>query len=60
MLSWDDQRPEPIAFDYCYGDDEIHEVFSSQQIHSHVVLAPGITPVWIPAPRLVTLPCYSV
>ena len=36
MLSWDDQRPEPIAFDDGYGDDGVHEVFSSQQIHSHV------------------------
>ena len=60
MLSWDDQRSEPIAFDDGYGDDGVHEVFSSQQIHSHVVLEPGITPVWIPTPRPVTLPCYSV
>ena len=28
MLSWDDQRLEPIAFDDGYGDDGIHEVFS--------------------------------
>ena len=35
-------------------------MFSSQQIHAHVVSTPSITPVWIPAPRLVTLPCYSV
>ena len=60
MLSCDDQRSEPIEFDDGYGDDGVHEVFSSQQIHSHVVSAPGITPVWIPTPRLVTLPCYSV
>ena len=60
MLSWDDQRSEPIAFDDGYGNDGVHEVFSSQQIHSHVVLAPSITPVWIPTPRPVTLPCYSV
>ena len=30
MLSWDDQRSEPIAFDDGYGDDGVHEVFSSQ------------------------------
>ena len=60
MLSWGDQRPELIEFDDGYGDDGVHEAFSSQQIHSHVVSAPSITPVWIPAPRLVTLPCYSV
>ena len=29
MLSWDDQGPEPIVFDDGYGDDEVHEVFSS-------------------------------
>ena len=29
MLSWDDQRSEPIAFDDGYGDDRVHEVFSS-------------------------------
>ena len=29
MLSWDDQRSEPIAFDDGYGDDGVHEVFSS-------------------------------
>ena len=45
MLSWDDQRSEPIAFD---------------DGHSHVVSAPDITPVWIPTPRPVTLPRYSV
>ena len=45
MLSWDDQRSEPISFDDGDGDDGVHEVFSSQQIHSHVVLAPGITPI---------------
>ena len=45
MLSWGDQRPKPIAFDDVYGDDEVHESFLSQQIHSHVVWAPGITPV---------------
>ena len=60
ILSWDDQGPKPIVFDDGYGDDGVHEVFSSQQIHPHVVLEPSITPVWIPAPRLVTLPCYSV
>ena len=32
----------------------------SEQIHSHVVSVPGITPVWIPTPRPVTFPCYSV
>ena len=45
MLSWGDQRPKPIAFDDVYGDDGVHEFFLSQQIHSHVVSAPGITPV---------------
>ena len=40
MLSWDDQRSEPIAFDDGYSDDGVHEVFSSQQIHSHVVSVP--------------------
>ena len=45
MLSWDDQRSEPIVFDDGYGDDGVHEVFSSQQIYSYVVSAPGITPV---------------
>ena len=29
MLSWDDQRLEPIAFDDGYGDDGVYEVFSS-------------------------------
>ena len=29
MLSWGDQRAEPIAFDDGYGDDEVHEAFSS-------------------------------
>ena len=29
MLSWDDQRSEPIAFDDGYVDDGVHEVFSS-------------------------------
>ena len=60
MLSWDDQRPEPIAFDDGYGDDGVHAVFFSKRIHSCVILAPGITPFWIPALRPVTLPCYSV
>ena len=60
MLSWGDQRSESIEFDDGYGDDGVHEVFWSQQIHSHVVSVPGITPIWIPIPRLVTLPCYSV
>ena len=41
MLSWDDQRSEPIAFDDGYGDDGAHEVFLSEHIHSHVVSAPG-------------------
>ena len=30
MLSWDDQGPEPIAFDDGYGDDRVHEVFLSK------------------------------
>ena len=30
MLSWDDQGSGPIVFDDGYGDDEVHEVFSSQ------------------------------
>ena len=30
MLSWDDQRSEPIAFDDGYSDDGVCEVFSSQ------------------------------
>ena len=29
MLSWDDQRLEPIELDDGYGDDGVHEVFSS-------------------------------
>ena len=29
MLSWDDQGPESIVFDDGYGDDRVHEVFSS-------------------------------
>ena len=29
MLSWDDQVPESIVFDDGYGDDGVHEVFSS-------------------------------
>ena len=45
MLSWDNQRSEPIAFDDGYGNDGVHDVFSSQQIHSHVISASGITPV---------------
>ena len=45
MLSWDNQTLEPIAFDDGYGNDGVHDVFSSQQIHSHVVSASGITPV---------------
>ena len=60
MLSWDDQRSEPIEFDDGYGDDGVHEVFLSQQIHSHVISALCITLVLIPAPRPLTLPCYSV
>ena len=35
-------------------------MFSSQQNHVHIVSAPSITPVWIPAPRPMTFPCYSV
>ena len=30
MLSWDNQRSEPITFDDGYGDDGVHEVFLSQ------------------------------
>ena len=60
MLSWDDQGPRSIVFDDGYVDDEVHEVFPSQQIHAHVVLTSSITAVWILASRLVTLPCYSV
>ena len=60
MLSWDDQGPECIVFDDGYGDDEVHEVFLSQQIHAHVVSMPSINSVWIPIPRPMTLPCYSV
>ena len=37
MLLWDDQGPEPIVFDDGYGNDGVHEVFLSQQIHAHVV-----------------------
>ena len=47
MLSWDDQGLKPIVFDDGYGDDGVHEVFSSWQIHAHVVSAQSITPVWI-------------
>ena len=60
MLSWGDQRLDPIAFDDGYGDDEVHEAFFIKKIHSHVVSAPGITQFWIPAPRLMTLLWYSV
>ena len=60
ILSWDDQGLKPIVFDDGCGNDGVHELFSSQQIHAHVVSAPSITPVWIFASRLVTLPCYSV
>ena len=60
IFSWDDQRPEPMVFDDGCGNDGVHELFSSQQIHARVVSAPSITPVWILASRLVTLPCYSV
>ena len=60
MLSWDDQGPEPIVFDDGYDDEGVHEVFSSQQILTHVVSMPSIISVWIPTLRLVTLPCYSV
>ena len=60
MLSWDDQGPELIVFHDGYVDDGVHEVFSSKHIHVHVILAPSITPVWIPTSRLVTLPCYIV
>ena len=38
MLSWDDQGSESIVFDDGYGDDGVHEVVSSQQIHANVVL----------------------
>ena len=55
-----DQRSELIEFDDGYGDDGVHEVFSSQQIHSHVISASSITLVWIPTPRTMTLPCYII
>ena len=29
MLSWDVQRSKPIKFDDGYGNDGVHEVFSS-------------------------------
>ena len=35
-------------------------MFLSQQIYANVVSTLSITPVWIPALRPVTLPCYSV
>ena len=60
MLSWDGQELEPIVFDDGYGDDRVHDVFLSHQIHTHVISAPSITLIWIPAPRPMTLPCYSV
>ena len=60
MLSWDDQGLKSIVFDDGYGDKEVHEVFLSQQIHKLVVSVPSITLVWIPSPRPMTLPCYSV
>ena len=60
MLSWDDQGLEPIVFDDGYGDDRIHEVFPSQQIHAHVISTQSITLVWIPTPKPVTLSCYNV
>ena len=60
MLSWDDQGLESMVFDDCCGDDGVHEVFPSRQIHAHVILTSSITPVWIPAPRPVTLSCYNV
>ena len=47
-------------FDDGCGDDRVHEVFLSQQNHVHVVSMPSITPVWIPALRPMTFPCYSV
>ena len=60
MLSWDGRGLESIVFDDGYGDDGVHEVFLSHQIHTLVVSAPNITLIWIPAPRPMTLPCYSV
>ena len=45
MLSCDDQGLEPIVFDDGYGDDRVHEVFSSQRIQTQVVSVPSITPV---------------
>ena len=60
MLSRDDQGLEPIVFDDGYSDGGIHKVFLNRQIQEHVVSASSITLVWIPAPRLMTLPCYSV
>ena len=60
MLSWDDQGPKPIVFVDGYGNDGVHEVFLSKQIHAYVVSTLNITPVWIPAPRPMTLSCYSV
>ena len=38
MLSWDDQGLEPIVFDDGNGDNGVHEVFSSQQIHPRASL----------------------
>ena len=43
MLSRDDQGLEPIIFDDGYGDDGVHEVFSSQMIYAHVVSTSSIT-----------------
>ena len=55
MLSWDDQGLKPIVFDDGYGNDEVHEVLLRKQIHAHVVSMPSIAPVWIPAPRPMTV-----
>ena len=55
MLSWDDQGSKSIVFDDCYGNDGVHEVFMSQEIHAHVVSTPSITPVWIPASRPIVI-----
>ena len=60
MLSLDDQGSKPIVFDDGYADEEVHEMFSSQKIHAHVVSMPSFTPVWIPMSRPMTLSCYSV
>ena len=43
MLSRDDQGLKPILFDDGYGNDGVHEVFSSQLIQAHVVSTSSIT-----------------